>query len=38
MTPLVKSRQRLVLVVAPAGYGKTTLAVQWSELDDQRFA
>ena len=27
-----------MLVVAPAGYGKTTLAVQWSELDDRRFA
>ncbi len=37
-TPLVESRERLVLVVAPAGYGKTTLAVQWSELDDRRFA
>ena len=36
--PLVASRERLVLVVAPAGYGKTTLAVQWSELDDRRFA
>ena len=37
-TRLVGSRERLVLVVAPAGYGKTTLAVQWSELDDRRFA
>ncbi|HEY6605099.1 MAG TPA: AAA family ATPase, partial [Gaiellaceae bacterium] len=37
-TRLVESRERLVLVVAPAGYGKTTLAVQWSELDDRRFA
>ena len=37
-TRLVGSRERLVLIVAPAGYGKTTLAVQWSELDDRRFA
>ena len=37
-TRLVESRERLVLVVAPAGYGKTTLAVQWSELDERRFA
>ncbi len=37
-TRLIESRERLVLVVAPAGYGKTTLAVQWSELDDRRFA
>ena len=37
-TRLVESRERLVLVVAPAGYGKTTLAVQWSELDDRPFA
>ena len=35
---LVGSRERLVLIVAPAGYGKTALAVQWSELDDRRFA
>ncbi len=37
-TRLVESRERLVLVVAPAGYGKTTLAVQWRELDDRPFA
>ena len=37
-TRLIESRERLVLVVAPAGYGKTTLAVEWSELDDRRFA
>ena len=27
-----------MLVIAPAGYGKTTLAAQWSELDDRCFA
>ena len=37
-TRLVESRERLVLVVAPAGYGKTTLAVQWHEVDDRPFA
>jgi LuxR family maltose regulon positive regulatory protein len=26
-------RSRLVLVAAPAGYGKSTLAAEWSELD-----
>jgi LuxR family maltose regulon positive regulatory protein len=28
----------LVLIAAPAGYGKTTLLAQWSELDDRPFA
>lgn len=28
----------LVLVVAPAGYGKTTLLAQWSEHDERPFA
>ena len=28
----------IVSVVAPAGYGKTTLLSQWAERDDQRFA
>ncbi len=28
----------LVLVTAPAGYGKTTLLTQWSEQDDRPFA
>ena len=27
------ARSRLVLVAAPAGYGKSTLAAEWSELD-----
>jgi LuxR family maltose regulon positive regulatory protein len=33
-------RAKLVLVVAPAGYGKTTLVAQWrfSEADSRRFA
>ena len=29
---------RLVLLVAPPGYGKTTVLVQWAEVDDRRFA
>ncbi len=37
-TRLAESNERLVLVVAPAGYGKTTLAVHWRELDDRPFA
>ena len=30
--------QRLVTLVAPAGYGKTTLLSQWAERDGRRFA
>ncbi len=30
--------RRLVLVVAPAGYGKTTLLAQWSERDERPWA
>ena len=37
-TRLLESRERLVLLVAPAGYGKTTLTVEWGELDDRDFA
>src|SRR3954467_5697929 len=29
---------RAVSIVAPAGYGKTTLLAQWSVRDDRRFA
>ena len=36
---LDEARDRpLVLVVAPAGYGKTTLLAQWSEHDERPFA
>jgi LuxR family transcriptional regulator, maltose regulon positive regulatory protein len=28
---------RLVLLVAPPGYGKTTTLAQWGEIDDRRF-
>ena len=28
---------RLVLIVAPTGYGKTTALAQWAEVDDRRF-
>jgi LuxR family maltose regulon positive regulatory protein len=32
------SRARVATVVAPAGYGKSTLLAQWSEKDGRRFA
>ncbi len=39
LTRLLQSRSTpVVLVVAPAGYGKTTLLAQWAEADDRPFA
>jgi LuxR family maltose regulon positive regulatory protein len=35
---LCRSRSRLVTVVAPAGYGKTTLLADWAEADPRPFA
>jgi LuxR family maltose regulon positive regulatory protein len=35
---LSTSRARLVSVVAPAGYGKTTLLARWAEADPRPFA
>ena len=35
---LVQSDARVVLVSAPAGFGKTTLLTQWANRDDRRFA
>ena len=37
-TRLVEERPRLVLLVAPPGFGKTTLLAQWSEQDPRPFA
>ena len=37
-TRLMESRERLLLVVAPPGFGKTTLISQWNEHDERRFA
>lgn len=34
---LLASTARVVSVVAPAGYGKTTLLAQWAALDDRPF-
>src|SRR5262245_31775780 len=35
---LVDERPRLVLLIAPPGFGKTTLLAQWAELDPRPFA
>ena len=35
---LTASDARVVLVAAPAGFGKTTLLAQWANRDDRRFA
>ncbi len=36
---LAKDKSHPIMsVVAPAGYGKTTLLSQWAEADDQAFA
>ena len=35
---LAASDARVVLVAAPAGFGKTTLLAQWANRDDRRFA
>ena len=35
---LCASRSPLVTVIAPAGYGKTTLLAQWAEADSRPFA
>jgi LuxR family maltose regulon positive regulatory protein len=37
-TRLVEERPRLALLVAPPGFGKTTLLAQWAELDPRPFA
>jgi LuxR family maltose regulon positive regulatory protein len=33
-----QGRRSVVSVVAPAGYGKTTLLSQWDDRDDRPFA
>jgi LuxR family transcriptional regulator, maltose regulon positive regulatory protein len=38
MARLCSSRSPLVTVVAPAGYGKTTLLARWAEADPRPFA
>ncbi len=35
---LVDSRCRLVLLIAPPGFGKTSLLAEWAELDERPFA
>lgn len=38
LTMLTESRQKpLAIVVAPAGYGKSTLLMQWANVDDRPF-
>ena len=38
LTNLLSSTSRLVVLVAPAGYGKTTLLRDWAAQDDRSFA
>jgi LuxR family maltose regulon positive regulatory protein len=35
---LIEARRSLVVIVAPAGYGKTTLVRQWAAEDERSFA
>lgn len=37
-TTLVEARPRLVLLIAPPGFGKTTLLAEWAERDQRPFA
>ncbi|MFV8049998.1 AAA family ATPase [Mycobacterium sp. 48b] len=38
ITRLLRDRTGLVVVAAPAGYGKTTVVAQWDDADDRPFA
>jgi LuxR family transcriptional regulator, maltose regulon positive regulatory protein len=38
VTRLLQGRTGLVVLAAPAGYGKTTVAVQWDDADERSFA